>query len=58
MHVLCLIQIQVYSQNKQQHTKSIENQYEADLGNGTFLNPVLKSNYADLSVVSMGKTII
>lgn len=51
--VLLLLNIAVHSQVKQR-VKSIENQYAADLGNGTFLNPVLKGNYADPSVVRDG----
>ena len=33
---------------------TIEHQYCADLGNGTFLNPILKGNYADPSVLRVG----
>lgn len=39
----------------QKSSQSVENQYAADLGNGSFLNPVLKGNYADPSVVRDGE---
>ncbi|ETZ19178.1 family 43 glycosylhydrolase [Pedobacter sp. V48] len=53
--LLVLLPAQLYGQVKAQHIKSTENQYTADLGNGTFLNPVLKGNYADPSVVRDGE---
>ncbi|MBC7400661.1 MAG: family 43 glycosylhydrolase [Mucilaginibacter sp.] len=53
--LLLLIQFTAYGQTKQQHIKTVENQYSADLGNGTYLNPVLKGNYADPSVVRDGE---
>jgi xylan 1,4-beta-xylosidase len=53
--LLLLIQFTAYGQTKQQPIKTVENQYSADLGNGTYLNPVLKGNYADPSVVRDGE---
>ena len=42
-----------YSQHKNK-AKSIENQYRADQGNGYFVNPILRGNYADPSVLRDG----
>ncbi|RPD42980.1 family 43 glycosylhydrolase [Chitinophaga barathri] len=43
-----------YGQNTAKHKSSVDNQYCADLQNGYFLNPILKGNYADPSVVRDG----
>lgn len=43
-----------FAQNPQKHTGSADHPYSADLQNGYFLNPVLKGNYADPSVVRDG----
>lgn len=52
--ILVLIQFNVSAQEIK-HVKSIENQYAADLGNGTYLNPILRGNYADPSIVRDGE---
>jgi xylan 1,4-beta-xylosidase len=46
--------ITTFGQNVPKHKIAVDNQYGADLQNGFFLNPVLKGNYADPSVVRDG----
>jgi xylan 1,4-beta-xylosidase len=53
--LLLFLQFSAYSQINREHIKTAENRYSADLGNGTYLNPVLKGNYADPSVVRDGE---
>ncbi len=49
-----IISTNLFAQTKQKNISSIENQYCADLGNGKFLNPILRGNYADPSVLRDG----
>ncbi|MES2734602.1 MAG: family 43 glycosylhydrolase [Bacteroidota bacterium] len=43
------------SAQSERPVKAMEKQYCADLGNGTFLNPILRGNYADPSVLRDGE---
>lgn len=53
--LLLFLQFSAYSQINREHIKTAENGYSADLGNDTYLNPVLKANYANPYVVRHGE---
>src|SRR4051812_23280610 len=52
--IFILTSFTVLGQSLEKLKGSADHQYSADLHNGYFLNPVLKGNYADPSVVRDG----
>ena len=53
LYAVCMFSVSMYGQKFDTNWGN-ENQYCADLGNGFYLNPILKGNYADPSVLRDG----